>query len=299
MKSQQRTGYQMIFMAGALWGTIGFFVNVLGEMGVKAEVIPLLRIGMGAILLVPITLASGGIGALKIDRRGLRYCIVLGAFCQALFNLSYTESIKYIGVSTAVVLLYTAPIFVCIMSRIFFKEEIGPQKLLALAVNIIGCVLTVTDGNFTTIHFSMFGVAAGVTAGFLYGLMTIISKGATAEYDPMTISFYSFIFGSLCLTLATRPWINLGNVFSWELLLVALGYGMIPTVGSYVLYLKGLSRDLETSRVPIIASVETIVAAVIGIAVFGESHGFIKVMGICMVVLSIVIMNMNFRKETK
>ena len=88
-------------------------------------------------------------------------------------------------------------------------------------------------------------------------------------------------------------WVNLGQVFSSKLLLVIFGYGLIPTVGSYILYLQGLSRKLETSRVPVIASVETIVAAVIGILIFHESASFVKLIGIALVVASIAIMNLN------
>lgn len=296
MKSKQTVGYQMIFMAGALWGTIGFFVNTLSNMGVDPVVIPFLRIFTGALLLIPITIASSGVKALKIDGKGILYCIALGTFCQALFNLSYTEAIKTIGVSTGAVLLYTAPVFVCIMSKIVYKETIGAQKILALVVNIIGCTLTVTGGDFSAITFSVFGLAMGVTAGFLYGLMTIISKGATEGYNPMTITFYSFIFGSLGLAVFTRPWVNLGSVFSGKLLLVILGYGLIPTVGSYIFYLQGLSRDLVTSKVPVIASVETVVAAIIGIALYSESANFMKLVGIGLVVLSIAIMNLKIEK---
>ena len=283
----------MIFLAGALWGTIGFFVNTLSSMGVDPVVIPFLRIFTGAILLIPIALVTGGFDALKIDKKGIIYCIALGTFCQALFNLSYTESIKNIGVSTGAVLLYTAPVFVCIMSKIVYKETIGMQKIIALIVNIIGCTLTVTGGNFSAVTFSVFGLVMGVTAGFLYGLMTIISKGATADYNPITVSLYSFIFGAIGLAIFTRPWVNLGHVFSGKLLLVILGYGLIPTVGSYILYLQGLSRKLETSRVPVIASVETIVAAIIGILIFHESASFVKLIGIGFVVASIAIMNLN------
>lgn len=293
MKSQRSVGYQMVFAAGALWGTIGFFVNILSSMGVDPLVIPFLRIFTGAVILVPITLFTGGKDAFKIDKKGIVYCIALGIFCQALFNLSYTEAIKNIGVSTGAVLLYTSPIFACIMSRIVFKEAIGPQKVLALLVNIVGCTLTVTGGDFSGISFSTFGLVMGISAGFLYALMTIISKGATADYNPITISFYSFIFGSIGLAIFTQPWVNLGHVFSWKLLIVILGYGLIPTVGSYLLYLGGLSKKLEASRVPVIASVETVVAALIGILMFHEAGSFIKVLGICLVVGSIAIMNMG------
>ncbi|HKM28647.1 MAG TPA: DMT family transporter [Anaerovoracaceae bacterium] len=295
--TKQSSGYIYILIAGVLWGSIGFFVSILKDFGVESTTIAFLRIGMGAMILVPIMLIRGGLRAFRIDKGGLFACLALGIFCQAMFNFAYNESISNVGVATASVLLYTAPVFVCIMSRIFFKEEIGAIKLIALAVNIFGCVLTVTGGDFTTISFSFYGVIAGVMAGFLYGLMTIISKTTTDNYDPFTIIFYSFLFGAIVLAIFTKPWLDIGEAMELKFVLAAIGYGLIPTVGSYLFYMKGLSKKPETSKVPIIASVETVVAAIIGIILFSESHGIFKIIGICCVVASIAIM--NFKKEGK
>ncbi|HIU28408.1 MAG TPA: EamA family transporter, partial [Candidatus Fimisoma avicola] len=58
-------------------------------------------------------------------------------------------------------------------------------------------------------------------------------------------------------------------------------------------YMKGLSKDLVTSKVPVIASVETVVAALIGILVFTEDVTLYKLIGILCVMISIFIMNMQ------
>jgi len=57
--------------------------------------------------------------------------------------------------------------------------------------------------------------------------------------------------------------------------------------------MHGLSRGLETSKVPVVASVETIVAALIGLVVFSEAGGLFKLVGIACVVSSIAIMNLS------
>lgn len=292
MKAQQKKGYLMILTAGILWGSIGFFVTVLKELGAASSTIAFLRIGVGAVLLIPMMLAMGGKKLFQIDRKGLLVCAVLGVFSQALFNFMYTVSIEEVGVATGSVLLYTSPIFVCLMSGIFFREQIGSVKIAALIINIFGSILTVTGGEFSVIRFSVYGVAAGVAAGFLYALMTIICTAA-GEYEPLTVVFYSFVFGALTLAVITPPWENLGNIISLPFLLAAAGYGLIPTVGSYFFYMKGLAQKLETSKVPVVASIETVVAAVIGIFVFSESAGFVKLVGIGCVLLSIAIMNMT------
>lgn len=290
-KKKQTQGYLCILLAGILWGSIGLFVNLLKAQGTEPSTIAFLRIGTAALLLVPILLASGGLQMFRIPWRGLAACAALGVFCQAFFNVSYNLSIQNVGVATASVLLYSSPIFVCVMSKVFFHEKIGRIKQAALLINICGCILTVTNGDFSAITFSVLGAVTGILAGFLYALMTIISKTATENYHPLTVLFYSFVFGAAVLALTADPWENLAAAGSLRFTLTAFGYGLIPTVGSYIFYLRGLGCNLETSKVPVLASVETVVSALIGILIFKESVGIFKFVGIVCVLVSIAVMN--------
>lgn len=291
-----RKGYIYIFIAGCLWGFIGLFVNLLTACGAESGTTAFLRIGCGAVLMIPLLLTSGGPALFKIDKRGLGICLILGVFGQAAFNYAYTWAIRLVGVATGSVLLYTAPIFVCLMSFIIFKEDIGRKKLLALAINIIGCIFTVTGGNFTAMSFSVIGVFAGVMAGFLYALVTIMGT-IGKDYNSLTITFYSFLFGASALALIVQPGANIMECMSLNFVLAAIGYGLVPTVGSYYFYMRGLSADLETSKVPVVASVETVVAALIGILVYSESAGLGKLAGIALVILSIAVMNMKTKEK--
>ena len=62
--------------------------------------------------------------------------------------------------------------------------------------------------------------------------------------------------------------------------------------------MKGLSCNLETSKVPVIASIETVVAAIIGICISNEAAG-LEDGGICCVVISILMMNMIKPKKRR
>ena len=289
---QQRNGYILILIAGMLWGSIGLFVTILKALGAGSALIAFLRLGIGFILLLPMMYAMQGIELFKIDKKGLLLCLALGIFSQGLFNLSYNEAIRKMGVATASVLLYTAPLFVCIMSGIFFKEKIGKVKIAALLVNITGCILTVTGGDFTSIHFSVYGTVVGVTAGFLYALMTILGKTSIKDYSSLTIIFYSFLFGTLFLGVVLQPWNDMRGRMNLYFIAAAIGFGLIPTVGSYFLYMNGLAKGLEASKVPVIASIETVVAAFIGIAVLHEAVSLAKLIGIGCVIASICLMNL-------
>lgn len=292
-----KKGYFDIFLSGMLWGLLGVFVTTLNAYGISSSVSAFIRMFFGIFSIGAIMLLTNGIKAFVIDKKGLLICVILGIFSQGMFNYCYNASITSTGIATASILLYTAPVFVCIMSKIFFKEDINNYKKFALFINILGCVLTVTGGNFSNMQFSYIGIIFGVSAGFLYGLMTIISKTTTDKYNSFTILFYSFIFGAVFLFFTVQPYETLVENFNVPVLITSILYGLIPTAISYVLYMRGLSKKPETSKVPIIASIETVTAAFIGFIIFNENFGMIKLIGILCVLLSIVLMNFNFKNK--
>lgn len=296
-ESSEIIGYVMIFAAGILWGTIGLYVKLLSGVGASTTLIAFMRLFTGFWILVPVMLCMGGIKMFKIDKNGLKHCLMLGLLSQALFNYCYIISIGSVGVATASILLYTAPVFVCIMSRIIFKEQIGKLKIFALLINIVGCFLMVTGGSLSNFKISVLGIFSGIAAAFLYSLVTIIGKIASGSIHPFTVVFYSFLFGWLTLGIISAPWESIATVSGLKFWMYSFGYGLIPTVGSYLLYMGGLKKKVEISKVPIIASVETVVATLIGVIVFKEKLNIINVLGIIILLSSIVIMNMKFKEK--
>lgn len=292
MRKHFNKGYIYVFIAGCLWGTLGLFVNFLGGYGISGATVVFLRMSTATLWIIPVILATGGTRLLQIDSKGLLVCAVLGIVCQALFNYAYTEAISSIGIATAAVLLYTSPVFVSIMSRIFFKEAIGARKVAGLFINIVGCALTVTGGNLGTVDFLGYGVLIGIAAGFLYSLLTIFGT-IVKDYDTTTVTFYSFLFAAVTMGFTANPWSEMAAALSPSFVVTAFAYGLITAVVAYFVYMRGLSMNLETSKVPVIASVETVVAAIIGFAVFQEDISFGKVVGIGLVLASIAIMNLR------
>ena len=74
---------------------------------------------------------------------------------------------------------------------------------------------------------------------------------------------------------------------------VLLGFGLIPSALGYIVYFGGLNRVKETSKVPVLASVETVMDALIGLAVFGQPLTIVRILGILLVLCSILVMNLK------
>lgn len=288
-------GYLMIFAAASLWGTIGLFVKLLDGIGVSSSLTAFMRLFTAFCIMIPVMLWKGGFKLFKTDKSGLIQCMVLGILSQALYNYCYNISIKNVGVATGSILLYASPIFVCIMSRIFFKEVIGPKKITALIINIAGCFLMVTGGNISSLKVSAAGLFFGISAAFLYSLTAIIGKITSGKMHPFTVVFYSFLFGFLSLGIIATPWRHISAVSGFKFWIYSFGFGLIPTVISYILYMGGMNKNVEVSRVPIICSIEMVVATIIGVWAFKESLGIINVLGIVLLLSSIAVMNLEFK----
>ena len=121
------------------------------------------------------TLVFDGPKAFCIGRRTLLSCILLGIICQGTFNILYSMSISMNGMSVGSVLLYTAPIFTSITSMLLFKEKMTLLKWVALLVNVIGCALTATGGDFSAASLDPLGLLIGVGAGFTYAMTAVIN----------------------------------------------------------------------------------------------------------------------------
>ena len=294
MNSEQNKGYLMVLTAGALWGTIGFFATLLSNLGLGAAPVAFFRLLSASIMLALILLVKGkGIRLVKISRRGLISCMLVGFVSQAFYNVCYMNAIEQGGMATAAVFLYTSPIYVALISRILFKEALTKNKILAILINIVGCIITVTGGDFSTMKLSIFGLIMGILAGFTYALLPILSRTGADKEDPFTSAFYGQAFGALLLFFLIRPYNGIGAEFSLKMLLVLIGFGIVPSAMGYIVYYAGISKVTETSRIPVLASVETVVAAVVGLVAFGQGLSLMKVIGIALVLCSIAVMNMT------
>ena len=279
-----------IFITGCLWGTIGLFVKLMEVQGSSSSYTSFLRLFFGFILLVILTLIFEGPKAFLIGRRTLISCLLLGIVCQGVFNILYSRSISMNGMSVGSVLLYTAPIFTSITSVLLFKEKLDLLKWFALLVNVVGCALTATGGDFSAAALAPLGILIGIGSGFTYALTAVFGRIAMREdSSPFAMAAYNVLFGCLFVALVSRPWQAVENPLNAKLLLSGLLFGLIPTALAYSFYFNGLSGITQTSKVPVVASVELVVATVIGVLAFAENMNAVRITGILLVLLSILL----------
>jgi len=275
-------------LAAALWGTIGIVVKTLISWGFNPISIVLYRIGASfLILFIIIFLCDRTL--LKVKKEHLLYFALYGLISVSIFNIVYINAIDLTTVTTAVILLYTSPVFVLFMSFLLFKEKIDFVKFLCVIFTFIGCFLVVKGYNIENLRLNFKGIIFGILSGLTYGLYSIFGKVCLKDYRPYTVSLYSLGFGSLFLSLfliltRTKVVFVPGIIPSMVLLYIIL----FPTLLSYVFYTKGL-KLVEAGKASIIATVEPVISSLLAVFVLGENLEFIQILGVLMVLTAVVL----------
>lgn len=232
---------------------------------------------------------------LKFDLKDIWMFIGTGIISLTFFSLCYFKTILEVGTSIAVVLLYTSPIFVLLMSVILFKEKINLRKIIALVMTFAGCVLVTGMLSQGDGSLGFKGFIIGLGAGFGYALYSIFSRYALKKYNPLTVTFYTFLFSGLSLL----PFVHVERIpscMTTKAALFAVGISFVCTVLPYIFYTIGLT-GLDTGKAAILVTIEPLVGTLVGFLIWHEDVSVLKVIGIILIFTSVVLLGLEDKQE--
>lgn len=296
--SKTYIGDILIILAGLFWGSMGLFVRHLASFGFTSIQIASLRLSCAAIIYVIILFFKDRKG-FKIALRDIPLFLGLGLLSILFFTYCYFTAIQIMAMSTAAILLYTSPIWVMLMSLIFFKEKLTSQKIIALILAFLGCVLVSGIGGGKV---TVWGLLVGLGSGIGYGLYSILGTVALRKYSTYTVTTYTFIVAGLgSFFVADTPDMisklqQTGAVPST--LLFVLVTAIFTAVIPYLLYTLGLSKT-TASRAAILATVEPVTATIFGFFVMHEKVSMVALVGIVLVLMAIAVLNIRSSKKNE
>jgi len=225
----------------------------------------------------------------------IKYFLATGIISMVFFNWCYFTSMKELSLSIAVVLLYTAPAFVIVISRFVFDEIITGNKIIALMLTVSGTFLAAGILPWTKVHLSLPGIITGLGAGLGYALYSIFAKLAGKKYSPLTITAYTFLTAAVFLLPFSSPWDKTELFFRWDILFYCIGLGLFPTSIAYILYTTGL-KNVETGKAAIISNIEPAVAILIGTVFFCDTLTTVQISGAVLILIAVFIVQIEGRK---
>ncbi len=284
-KAKSRLGEISILLAAVLWGCIGIFTRGMTDMGFSAVGTVAVRAFITVLTMLVVILIKDP-SLLKIKIKDIWMFFGTGICSFLFFNICYMSSIVENSLSVACILMYTSPIWVTVLSAPLFKEKITFVKSSALIICFTGCALTCLSSS---LKVTPIGLMYGLLSGLGYALYSIFGKYAAAKYNTLTITFYTFLFA----TVGALPICDLQTLLPLVSNLEGIGFSVaiavVCTILPYLLYTYGLSKT-SAGKAAVLAILEPVVAALVGMIAFAEMLGVLGFVGIIAVVCGLILL---------
>ncbi len=293
----KKRAFFYIIAAGVLWGTSGIFVNYLVPKGYHSLQLTAVR-GVVSLLFFAIYSAFRDRHAFKVSPKELLFFLGVGLsqFGTAAF---YFMSMTATSISTAVVLMYTAPIYVTVFSALFLGEKFSKPKILALCMMIVGCAFV--SGLVGGLRFDLLGIIFGIISGISYASYNILTKITMMHsYSPVSQNLYGAFFMMLVSLAVCNPGeilpLTAKEPLTLTLALVALG--VVTFVLPYLFFALGM-KELPAATASALSTVEPLSACAFGIIIFGEKPDIFSLVGIALILVAVFLLGHSEKSNSK
>jgi len=300
-------GYFLIASAAFLWGVsaaVGRAVFTgqlpLTGQGIHPIAPPILsqtRVSFSLLVLLPILVSRRGWSRIKMPAPDLLQCLVLGILGVAASNYFYYVAIQMTSVAIAIVVQYTAPVWVLLYVVARGQQKLSLQKVAAVGVAITGIALTI--GLFGTksgspLRLESYGFLAALLASFSFAFYNVGGHRILARYDRWRVLVWTLGSAAVFWLFVNPPWKVAAEHYSpaqWTFLFV---FSLISVLGPFSLYFLGL-QHLEPTRAIIASCLEPVFSILLAAAFLGEGVRPIQTLGIVLVLSAIVIVQLPGR----
>lgn len=277
-----------IALAGVLWGTSGLFVNYLAPLGFTSAQMTFAK-GLVAFL------CMAGY-ALAVDCSAFRIKPI-ELFLYALIGLSlfatgyfYYVSMQLTSVSTAVILMYTAPVYVMAFSILFLGERLTKVKTVAVLLMLAGCCLV--SGVLTGFAFHPVGILWGLLSGIGYASYNIVTKISLRRGgNPISATVYAFLTMTIIAAVFSDPIGMAGHVAkaSFPSICVLIGLGVGTSVIPYMVYTLAL-RDIPAGTASALSIIEPMSASIFSFIFLAETPDYTSLLGIALILFAVFLL---------
>lgn len=283
-----RLGYAMVATAATLFAVNGSVSKVVLGSGLSSLELAQIRSTCAALGLLVFLLAFTR-ARLRVSRRELVFLLAFGVVGVALVQWLYFVAIHNLPVGIALLIEFTAPLFVALFARFVYKERIRRRIWVAVVLCLTGLALVVEI--WAGVAFSTVGVSAALGGAFALTAYLLMAERERRHRDAVSLSFYGFLFAALLWAVVQPIWrfpwdvlddtVSLQGNLSEHTAPVWLLVAFVVVIGTMITFslLTGALRHIGATRASIVATLEPVIATVVAWVWLGETFGTAQLVG--------------------
>jgi len=300
-------GYIYIGLAAALWGVSAS----LGRAAFTERLLP----GSGIRNISPVILSQArttfsfsvvlvgllirrGSKQLRMPRQDLLRAFVLGLGGIAVSNYFYYLAIQRTNVATAIIVQYTAPVWVLVYMVLRRAERLTLSKMASVVLAITGIALVIGLFGRGRLQLDTLGVTAAMIAAFSFTFYNIGGHYILAKYDRWTVLLFTTLSASLFWIVVNPPNRIIAAHYSGTAWLFLLIFAMLSVLLPFSLYFAGL-QHLEPTKAIVASCLEPVFTILIAAVALKEVVGPLQGLGIVMVLCAILVVQIPARADSQ
>lgn len=242
------------------------------------------------LILFPILVITRG-KSLLVPRRDLVQFFLLGILGVAASNYLYYLAIQRTNVATAIILQYTAPIWVLVYTVLRKKQHVSARRITAVGLSVVGCALAVGFVGSGGLRMDALGMTAALLAAFSFAFYNVAGHSVLERYDRWKVLLWVLIATSSFWLVVNPPWKVVAAHYGrqqWGFLLI---FSLVSVLGPFFCYFAGL-QYLEPGRAVVASCLEPVFSILMAAAVLGELLRPLQSVGIVIVLVAIVLIQL-------
>jgi drug/metabolite transporter (DMT)-like permease len=249
------------------------------------------RVSFALLLLFPIMLATGGLEAVRMSRRDVLRCLVLGAVGLVGANYFYYLAIQKSTVATAIIVQYTAPVWVLLYLVVRGVQRATSQRVMAVALAVVGAALAIGLFSRAQIRASGAGILAALGAAFTFSFWTVYGHDLLARNPRWKVMLYSLLGAALFWLVVNPPNRVVAAQYSAEQWLFLFLFAISSTLLPVAFFFSGL-QHLDATRTIVTSCLEPIFAILCAALALHEGLSWVQVIGVAIVLVATVLVQL-------
>ncbi|HIH74360.1 MAG TPA: DMT family transporter [Methanosarcina sp.] len=271
----------------------GLFISRIHDMDISPVIF--YRLLFGLLFLFMYIVARGKTPDLRLKKK--KGSLFLQGVLVVTCMLLYFTCLKITCVSIAILLQYTAPIYVMLASPFLLNEKIGKESIIALIIAIAGVFLIVRPENgISGIELTgnyMLGIIAGLLSGVVFAALIINVKALKKEYPELAIVFWPM---AIALLLLSPSAFEVSRAVLYSNLAVLAFFGIVSIGFGEIFTVLGLA-NLKAQTGSLLSLIEPVSGVFFDIAVLGIALSSETIAGCVLIMGSAAVISFRDSKE--
>jgi DME family drug/metabolite transporter len=248
------------------------------------------------VIVAAFLLMREGRAGLALVREDILRCLLLGVAGVAGSNFFYYFAISKMSVSLAIILQYTAPVWVLLYMVARRLQSPTLRRVLAVFLAVTGIMLAIGLAGQQGLQVNLPGVLGGFGAAFSFAFYNIFARDLVSRYRQWKVLVYALLGSALFWALLNPPWKVVAANYSLPEWLFLVTFAFIATLVPFSFYLAGL-QYLDATRAIVTSCLEPVFTVMMAAIFVGESFSPVQVLGMVLVIVATVVIQLPERSR--